>query len=295
MYMIYRRKILLAITELFGGELGATDFQKLLFIFSVNQQESKYDFVPYKYGCFSFQTMADKTKLINEGFLENSKNWKLLAENGNFINTLVETDKKQLIKLKTKFGNFNTQDLIRYVYINYPYYAVNSEITLKYLTEKELLTVDKFKPKDSERSLFTIGYEGRSLEKYLNILIQKNIKVLCDVRKNPISRKYGFSKKTLQNACESVNIKYIHLPELGIISNKRKNLKSQKDYDDLLFDYEKTVIPNQMKAIIFINDSLQDNKRIALTCYEAKPEQCHRTRVANAVHKLEVSVPLKHL
>lgn len=85
------------------------------------------------------------------------------------------------------------------------------------------------------------------------------------------------------------------MPELGIVSDKRKNLNSQKDYDDLLFDYEKTVIPNQIKAIIFINDSLQDNKRIALTCYEAKPEQCHRTRVANAVHNLEESIPLIHL
>lgn len=195
--MIYRRKILLAITDLFGGELGATDFQKLLFIFSVNQQESKYDFVPYKFGCFSFQTMADKTKLINEGFLENSKNWKLITEDRNFISTLIETDRKQLRKLKTKFGNFSTKDLIRYVYINYPYYAVNSEIALKYLTEKELFIVNKFLPKDSKRCLFTIGYEGRSLEKYLNILIQKNIKILCDVRKNPISRKYGFSKKNI--------------------------------------------------------------------------------------------------
>ena len=32
----------------------------------------------------------------------------------------------------------------------------------------------------------TIGYEGRSIDEYLNLLIKNNIKLLCDVRKNPI-------------------------------------------------------------------------------------------------------------
>ena len=125
--------------------------------------------------------------------------------------------------------------------------------------------------------------------------IQKNIKVLCDVRKNPLSRKYGFAKKTLQNACESVNIKYIHLPELGIVSDKRKNLNNQTDYDNLFDEYEKTILPLQNKAIILIHDLLNNYGRVALTCYEALPKQCHRTRVAIAVHDIEKSIPLKHL
>ena len=82
--MIYRKKILLALTELFGGELTATDFQKLLFIFSIEQADNKYDFVPYKYGCFSFQSLADKSKLIKEGYLDNTKNWKLRLKKERF-------------------------------------------------------------------------------------------------------------------------------------------------------------------------------------------------------------------
>ncbi|WP_348602891.1 DUF488 family protein [Bartonella tribocorum] len=49
--------------------------------------------------------------------------------------------------------------------------------------------------KDEKFCFFTIGYEGKSLENYLNCLLENNIKILCDVRKNPISRKYGFSKR----------------------------------------------------------------------------------------------------
>jgi uncharacterized protein (DUF488 family) len=144
-------------------------------------------------------------------------------------------------------------------------------------------------------SLFTIGYEGKSLESYLNILIRNNIKVLCDVRKNPLSRKYGFSEKTLQNACEAVHIKYIHIPELGIVSEKRKNLNSQQDYDLLFKEYEETVLPNQKNSLSHIKDLVKEYKRVSLTCYEASATQCHRSRVANKIHYNNKDVPLKHL
>ncbi len=293
--MIYRKKILLAITELFGGEISATDFQKLLFIFSERQTEKKFDFVPYKFGCFSFQALADKNNLIKEGYLKNSKSWSLNIDNANFVQTLNETDRKQLTQLKKRFTNLSTKDLIRYVYLNYPYFAINSEVASKYLSKDELTVIKKFKPKENKSGLFTIGYEGKSLESYLNILIKQNIKILCDVRKNPISRKYGFSKRTLQNACEALNIKYFHFPELGIVSEKRKNLNSQRDYDNLFLEYEQSVIPNQSQTIKFISDLINNYNRVALTCFEAFPKQCHRTMVANAVTNLDEKIPLKHL
>lgn len=293
--MLYRKRIILAVVEIFGGELSATDFQKLLFLFTDKQEEKKYDFVPYKYGCFSFQAMADKMSLLKEGYFENSKSWKITTRNANFINTLNESDRKILSGLKQQYASFSTEQLIKQVYINYPYFAINSEIAEKYLTDKELNVVNSFKPKNNIEGLFTIGYEGRSLERYLNVLIQQNIKVLCDVRKNSLSRKYGFAKKTLQNACEAVNIKYIHLPELGIVSEKRQNLNNQSDYDNLFADYEKVTLPNQNKAIAFIQSLVKTYSRVALTCYEASPQQCHRTRVANAVHSIDESIPIKHL
>lgn len=200
-----------------------------------------------------------------------------------------------MTKLKLQISNLSTDELIRQVYLNYPYFAINSEIVSKHLNSKEIEIVNRFKPKTATEGILTIGYEGRSLESYLNILIQQNVKILCDVRKNPLSRKYGFAKKTLQNACESVNIKYIHLPELGIVSEKRKNLNTQIDYDNLFVDYEKEIIPNQQKEIKFIHSLIKTYGRVALTCYEALPKQCHRTRVANAVHSLDIKIPIIHL
>ena len=293
--MVYRKKILLALTEAFGGNIPATNFQKLLFLYSESQNERSFDFLPYKFGCFSFQAMQEKNKLIQEGYLENIKNWKLKISDGNFSETLSNNDLNILNKLKVKFDKASTRDLIRHVYLNYPFFAINSEIAQNYLSKKELKVIQRFKSFEEKSAIFTIGYEGRSLESYINVLIQNNIKVLIDVRKNPISRKYGFSKKTLQTACETVHIKYLHLPELGIDSEKRKHLNAQSDYDKLFIDYEYSVLLKQSPALNLILDFVKNFKRVALTCYEASPQQCHRTRVANKIHSMEFEFPVNHL
>ncbi len=49
--------------------------------------------------------------------------------------------------------------------------------------------------KDEMSCVFTIGYAEKSLENYLNCFMENNSKALCNVRKNPISRKHGFSKR----------------------------------------------------------------------------------------------------
>ena len=69
--MIYeRQKLLLAMVAKNGGRLGKLDFQKLLFLYTqVCEEEPSYEFVPFKKGCYSFTSIADKTRLANKGYL----------------------------------------------------------------------------------------------------------------------------------------------------------------------------------------------------------------------------------
>lgn len=117
----------------------------------------------------------------------------------------------------------------------------------------------------------------------MNILIRDGVTLLCDVRRNPLSRKYGFSKTALSNACEGLEIRYEHLPELGIDSEARKDLQTQADYDALFEDYERHDLPRQTSALDTIGDWVKEGYRVALTCYEHLPCQCHRHCVAEAL------------
>lgn len=47
--MCYRRKIILALIEVFGGSLPSTDCEKLLFTFCQQTCKNRYDFFPYKH------------------------------------------------------------------------------------------------------------------------------------------------------------------------------------------------------------------------------------------------------
>ncbi|CAN5301334.1 hypothetical protein BH23BAC3_BH23BAC3_18810 [soil metagenome] len=141
--------------------------------------------------------------------------------------------------------------------------------------------------------LFTIGYEGISLEAYMNKLIRNGVKVLVDVRKNALSMKYGFNKSQLKKACDGVGIRYIHFSEVGIKSSKRKELNTQDDYDRLFENYKQTVLPETTDRQKDLVDIIKENKRVALTCFEAQSCQCHRRPLAeyviqNQVLKLEL-------
>ena len=190
---------------------------------------------------------------------------------------------KQTIK---EIEGLNQRELIKYTYQQYPFFAINSQIANELLNSKEMGKVESQKRCLEELAFFTIGYEGISLEKYLNKLIINDVRLLCDVRKNPLSMKYGFSKNQLKNACESIGISYVHIPELGINSEKRTDLKTMNDYRRLFDDYEKTTLIENKDQLKKILDLTHKYQRIAITCFEKEPCMCHRSRVAEALKRL---------
>ena len=119
-----------------------------------------------------------------------------------------------------RYRKLRGDTLIAETYRRYPYHAIRSDIAEHVLgKDKEALRrITAVQPQREPAQLSTIGYERRTLESYLNVLIQSSVTLLCEVRRKAISRKYGFSKNTLARACDGVGIRYEHLPELGIES-----------------------------------------------------------------------------
>lgn len=293
--MFYRQKILLAMIEAFGGRLNKLDLQKYLFLFAQKcQQEKSYDFVPYKFGCFSFQSYADRRNLTEAGYLAANDDWQINGEG--YLEAITKSDKQKIVAFQKYYSGITGDDLVREVYRKYPYYAINSEIAARLLTPAELQLIDESRPVDDSYCFFTIGYEGSSFENYLNRLIQNNVKLLCDVRKNPLSRKYGFSKQTLSETLKKLGIKYVHIPELGIVSEKRQELNTQADYNRLFDEYEQTTLKAGKRSLETLLELMREHKRVAITCFEAEHCMCHRGRVAKAMAKMPSwEYPIQHV
>jgi len=72
---------------------------------------------------------------------------------------------------------------------------------------------------------------GTVIGGYLNRLLMNGVTVLCDVRRNPLSRKYGFFKRNFVQEFEGIGIRYEHLPELGIATEQRRAGHPKRIYE----------------------------------------------------------------
>lgn len=283
-----RQKRLLALVDALGGDVGGLDFQKLLFLYCREVEETPtYEFVPYRFGGFSFTSYADKRRLIEQGLLaDEERAWKLTPD-GKASATIAPQARMRMDQFAKQHAALRGDALVAETYRRHPYSAIRSEMAGRVLEGDKLawLAVEAARPSPSRPGLCTIGYEGRTLEGYLNRLIQDGVTLLCDVRRNAFSHKYGFSKNTLGKACEGVGIRYEHLPELGIASGERKELKTQADFDALFSVYERESLPKQKEALAKIRAWVSEGERVALTCFEKLPHQCHRHCVAEALEQ----------
>lgn len=294
--LYHRQKLLLDLVEAAGGSLNATDLQKLLFLYTrYCEEKTSYQFVPYRFGCFSFQSYADRNTLVKKGMLhdDEEKSWKITNLAKPYTN---KEQVRQLEHFITRMVPERGQDLVRRVYKEDPFYATRSEIIDQIFPDKKerdslLASVEK----PTSKALFTIGYEGDSIDGYLTRLIANDIKLLVDVRRNPLSRKTGFSKKQLATYCDRVSIQYLHMPQLGIPSHRRRELNSQADYDALFLEYEKEDLPHQEKAVSELLELLERHQRIALTCFELEPHCCHRHCVSEAMEEFEECPTALHI
>jgi uncharacterized protein (DUF488 family) len=282
--------------QVFEGQVDKISLQKLLFLFTKNQAKPEYDFVPYKYGCYSYSAHADLTSMVSKGILTDLEKAYKCNETTNYFNTLKADDKKLMLYVKDQYGKMNADALMKHVYLNFPYWAINSVKAKEILTLQQFEKINNSRPKSEETILFTIGYEGISLEAYLNRLIKNDVKVLVDVRNNPLSMKYGFSKSQLQRYCNSLGIEYVHYPEVGIQSEQRQELNTQSDYDKLFAVYCQNNLKKTIASQVKILNLLKEKKRIALTCFEANICQCHRKHLAEVIKNLpDFNYEVKHI
>jgi hypothetical protein len=229
MALIYRMKILLSVLQELGGQLTDARMQQLLFLYCKEfvKREEYYEFVPINDSPYSVQAQEDKSALAHKKLLEKSDDWLLKPTTRRFAVDLDFFEKIAIQDLKNKCLGLSDEQLAQHIASNYPFYF----------------------PDSNETAFFTIGYEGLSPEAYINLLLNNSVKLLVDVRKNAFSQKYGFSKGELASILPRVGIDYLHMPQLGIESEKRQSLVKDGDYEELFKEYDQITIPKQQAAL----------------------------------------------
>jgi len=288
--MLYRRKVFLNLVSKSKEPLSLIKLHKLMFLLVEASNKELYSFIPNKFGCYSLTLHDDQVALITKQFLIEEKGdspfKSFLSINTSLCDAttiLLEKEDSQLLDaVLRKYQMKSENDLIDLTYRMEPYYGIRSKIIERFAHDTPfLLRVKAIKKKigNASRGLYTIGYEGLSIDSFVQHLIGNNITCLVDVRKIAFSMRREFCKTNLLNALQEAGITYIRMAEVGIPSKKRKELLPLGEKDELFAWYKENILPQCPSYASHIAD-LVSKENIALMCYEKDPNDCHRSLFA---------------
>lgn len=245
---------------------------KLMFL--VSKRIPLYYFVPYKYGPFSFQLYHDLSHLERDGFVS------IDDDSVQLVKTelpSLDLKIKNIVRMNSeRFSALDDKALLDYIYEEHPEFTIFSQY-------KKKMEYDR-----NSSGIVTIGYEGKTIDKFLYELIKNKIGIVADVRKNAYSMKFGFQRNKLKSYLEKIGIDYIHMPELGIPSDSRKNLNSYEDYKALFAGYRQE-IETKLECLERIK-SISQKKKVSLMCFEKDVKYCHRGVIAEKIRESGVEV-----
>jgi len=130
--------------------------------------------------------------------------------------------------------------------------------------------------------IFTIGYEGATIDEFLLALNQAGVERVIDVRALPLSRRPGFSKTPLLNALAEAGIEYVHLKALGTPAEGRAAARAGRQADLERIYAGQLELPEAMAQGAQMLELAADRPS-ALLCMERDPAACHRSLLLNAV------------
>jgi uncharacterized protein (DUF488 family) len=141
--------------------------------------------------------------------------------------------------------------------------------------------------------LYTAGYQGHTIETFLDLLLGNGIERVLDVRQLPFSRKPDFSKKRFGAHLAAAGVEYTHMAALGTPKLLRDEVRRSKDYE-AFFAQVRAVIGGQSEALEEAL-GLVGAGRCLLLCFESDVTTCHRLVVAEALRERQPEIELRHV
>ncbi len=130
--------------------------------------------------------------------------------------------------------------------------------------------------------LFTIGYEGTTVDRVLAALRQAGVVHLVDVRAVPSSRKPGFSRRQLEAAAVEAGLLYTHLRALGTPKPGRDAAR-RGDAATMHRFFGAHLKAPEPQAELARAVAISREAPVCLLCFERDHTMCHRDILAGLI------------
>lgn len=143
--------------------------------------------------------------------------------------------------------------------------------------------------------ILTLGHSVRPQEQTLALLEENGVTLLADVRAYPRSRRNPqYDSDAFARALAEAGIAYRHVPELGGMRKPRTdsvNAGLQEGFRGFA-DYMQTrSFDTALSELIALSESGElAHGQLAMLCAEAKPSECHRSLISDALSARGIEV-----
>ncbi len=141
--------------------------------------------------------------------------------------------------------------------------------------------------------IFTIGYEGMDIDRFVRTLKASGVRQMADVRAVAVSRKAGFSKRRLDARLAAEGIRYRHFVSLGDPKPGREAARAG-DFEAFRAIYGAHLDSAPAQDGLRCLAAAVREAPTCLLCFERDPGTCHRSLVAQEVSR-DTGFRIQHL
>jgi len=132
--------------------------------------------------------------------------------------------------------------------------------------------------------ILTLGHSVRPIEQTLALLQENRVTLLADVRAIPRSRRNPqYDSAAFATALQQAGIGYRHLPKLGGMRKPRAGSVNEGLKEDGFRGYADYMQTAEFETALDALVTLAAERQLAYMCAEAKPLECHRALISDAL------------
>ncbi len=134
-------------------------------------------------------------------------------------------------------------------------------------------------------TVYTIGHSTHSLERLVELLSERGVSGLVDVRTAPRSRRTPqFNREALRSELPNASIEYLHVPELGGWRSPRSDSEENAGWRHRSFrGYADHMSSEEFATGLARLSEVAGERPTACMCAEAPWWRCHRRLIADAL------------